>query len=75
MLSRGESKELGEASGYILANTFEAFIGALFFDQGMGPYCNQFIAANLLGQLEQIIEQELYKDTKWRTSRKNPRRY
>jgi ribonuclease-3 len=63
LLSRGEAKELGKARGYILANTFEAFIGALFLDQGYEP-CKLFIAGNLLGQLAQIIEQELYKDAK-----------
>src|SRR3989344_3788932 len=30
LLSRGESKELGKARQYILANTFEAFVGALY---------------------------------------------
>ena len=63
LLSRGESKELGKARGYILANTFEAFIGALYLDQGYEP-CKSFISGNLLGQLPQIIEQELYKDAK-----------
>jgi len=29
LLSRGEAKEMGKARQYILANTFEAFIGAL----------------------------------------------
>jgi hypothetical protein len=32
LLSRGESNELGKARAYILANTFEAFLGALFLD-------------------------------------------
>lgn len=63
LLSRGEAKELGKARGYILANTFEAFIGALYLDQGYDP-CKTFIADNLLGQLPGIIEQELYKDAK-----------
>jgi ribonuclease-3 len=35
LLSRGEAKDAhGKARGYILANTFEAFIGALYLDQG-----------------------------------------
>jgi ribonuclease-3 len=63
LLSRGEAKELGKARGYILANTFEAFIGALYLDQGYDP-CRDFIAATLLGLLSGIIEQELYKDAK-----------
>src|SRR3989344_8324671 len=34
LLSRGETKELGKARQYILANTFEAFIGAVYLDLG-----------------------------------------
>jgi len=63
LLSRGESRELGKARSYILANTFEAFIGALYLDQGYNP-CSAFIFANLIGLLPKIIEQELYKDAK-----------
>src|SRR3989344_6713744 len=33
LLSRGESKDIGKARQYILANTFEAVIGAIFLDQ------------------------------------------
>ena len=34
LLSRGEEKETGKARLYILADTFEAFVGALFLDRG-----------------------------------------
>src|SRR3989338_8252510 len=34
LLSRGEAKDLGRARQYILANTFEAVIGAIFLDRG-----------------------------------------
>ncbi len=36
MLSRGESKDTGRARQIILANAFEALIGALYLDQGYG---------------------------------------
>ena len=36
-LSKGEAKENGRGRQYILANTFEAFIGALYLDQGYKP--------------------------------------
>ena len=42
LLSRGEAKELGKARQYILANTFEALIGAIYLDQGLGS-CQKFI--------------------------------
>lgn len=34
LLSKGEAKENGKSRQYILANTFEAFIGSLYLDQG-----------------------------------------
>ena len=34
LLSRGETKDKGRARQYILANVFEALIGAIFLDQG-----------------------------------------
>ncbi len=34
LLSKGESKDTGRARQYILANTFEAVVGALYLDQG-----------------------------------------
>lgn len=34
LLSKGESKDMGKARQYILANTFEAYLGAIYLDQG-----------------------------------------
>jgi len=65
LLSRGESKEIGKARKYILANTFEAVIGAIYLDQGY-EVCQDFIIKNLMGELPQIIEKGLYKDSKSR---------
>lgn len=63
LLSRGEAKESGKSRQYILANTFEAFIGGLHLDQGYGA-CVRFIDKNLLVELPKIIDQQLYKDAK-----------
>jgi ribonuclease III len=63
LLSHGEAKETGKARQYILANTFEAFIGALYLDQGY-KICKDFIGKNLIVRLPEIIEKELYKDSK-----------
>lgn len=63
LLSRGESKEGGKARAYILANTFEAFLGALYLDSGYGP-CEEFIKNNLLAKLPEIIKEGSYKDSK-----------
>ena len=42
LLSRGEAKEGGKARAYILANAFEALLGALYLDSGYNP-CDEFI--------------------------------
>jgi len=63
LLSRGEAKELGKARQYILANTFEAFVGALYLDSGYDE-ADIFIKNCLLPKLPEIIEKKLYKDAK-----------
>ena len=63
LLSQGEEKEEGKARNYILANTFEAFIGSLYLDQGFDA-CKDFIEKNLIKELPEIIESGLYKDAK-----------
>jgi ribonuclease-3 len=65
LLSRGEEKEMGKARQYILANAFEAFIGAIYLDQGYKP-CQEFIKKYLLKKLPEIIEKGLFKDVKSR---------
>jgi ribonuclease III len=63
LLSRGEAKEEGKARQYILANTFEAFIGALYLDLGY-KICQDFITKHLVKELPDIVENGLYKDAK-----------
>jgi len=65
LLSLGEAKELGKARQYILANTFESFIGAAYLDQGI-RVCQKFIKKNLIKELARIIEKGLFKDAKSR---------
>jgi len=63
LLSRGEAKELGKARQYILANTFEAFVGSLYLDSGY-EVTQGFIKKYVLSKLSDIIEHKLYKDAK-----------
>ncbi len=63
LLSRGEAKELGKARAYILANTFEAFVGAVYLDSGYEP-ADKFITKYLLKNLPGIIKDGSYKDAK-----------
>ena len=65
LLSHGEKKETGKARQYILANTFEAFIGSLYLDQGY-KVCQDFLKKYLIIELPEIIEKGLFKDNKSR---------
>ncbi len=65
-LSRGEAKDTSEkARSYILANAFEAVIGAIYVDQGWDT-AKAFITKFVLAQLEEILEKKLYIDPKSR---------
>ena len=63
LLSRGEKKETGKAREYILANTMESFIGALYLDQGL-KVAGKFIIHNILSELPHVLESNLYQDAK-----------
>lgn len=64
LLSKGESRETGKARQLILANVFEAFMGAMYLDKGFGA-CQQFVIEYLIKiELDSIIEQRLFLDGK-----------
>ena len=66
LLSKGEEKETGKARLYILANTFEALIGAIYLDQGY-EVAKNFVEKSLIEKkLPEIIEKGLFKDPKTR---------
>ena len=65
LLSRGEAKDLGRARQYILANTFEAVIGAIFLDRGY-DVAKEFIGNSLFKQLDAIVENRGWQDAKSR---------
>ena len=63
LLSRGEKKETGKSREYILANTMESFIGALYLDQGLKAAA-KFIIKHILSELPRVLESNLYQDAK-----------
>ena len=65
LLSRGEAKDTGRARQYILANTFESVIGAIFLDQGYDA-SKEFIAKSLFDRLDEIVGKRLWQDAKSR---------
>ncbi len=65
LMSKGEAKDEGRARQYILANVFEACIGAIYLDQGYDT-ARQFIANRLFVHTEEIITKRLWQDPKSR---------
>ncbi|MBD3360866.1 ribonuclease III [Candidatus Peregrinibacteria bacterium] len=64
-LSKGEEKSGGRKKNYILANTLEALIGAIYLDQGYHT-AEEFIEKFIMAELDEIIEKELHIDAKSR---------
>lgn len=62
-LSKGEERAGGKAKNFILANTFEALIGAMYLDNGY-DCAKKFIGGQLLTELPNIIENKLFVDAK-----------
>jgi len=63
LLSRGEAKDTGRARQYLLANAFEALIGAVYIDQGYEA-AERFIAEHLFPRIDEIIKKRLWQDAK-----------
>lgn len=63
LLSKGEQRSEGKARNLILANAFEAFVGALYLDQGYAA-AQRFLEAKLLSRLDEVLSQRLHIDAK-----------
>lgn len=63
MLSKGEAQDQGKARDYILANTYESFIGAVYLDQGYGAALG-VIKSTLFGKIADIIAEGSWRDAK-----------
>lgn len=62
-LSRGEAKDTGKARELILANAFEALVGAIYLDQDYDAAKN-FINEQIISELPRILKLGLYMDPK-----------
>lgn len=66
LLSKGESKDSNsKARHYILADSVEAVIGAIYLDQGL-EIAKEFILNNVITNLDEIIKNRTYVDPKSR---------
>ena len=63
LLSYGEMRSGGKNKNQLLANAFEALLGALYLDQGYLP-CQEFIHRTVTVHLQEILEQRLFVDPK-----------
>ena len=62
-LSKGEEDSQGRQNQSLLADSYEAYIGALFLDQGIAP-TTKFITDTLIPKARAIIENKDFKDPK-----------
>lgn len=65
LLSRGESRDTGRARQIILANAFEALIGALYLDSGYQT-AKDFISKQLFHKTDDVVAKRLWQDAKSR---------
>lgn len=63
LLSKGESKDTGRARQYILANTLEAIIGAIYIDQGY-EMAKNFILTHVTPLVEDVLKDGTWIDAK-----------
>lgn len=63
LLSKGEAKDTGRARLSILADAYEAFLGALYLDQGY-TVCEKFVQDTILIKTDDVMKKGLWKDPK-----------
>lgn len=62
-LSKGERESKGSQNQSLLADCFEAFIGALFVDSGIEK-ARMFVLQTVLAKAQEIVEKKTFKDPK-----------
>ena len=63
LLSKGEARDKGKAREYILANAFEALLGAIYLDGGIET-ARIFVEKQILTKLQKVLDEKLYQDPK-----------
>lgn len=69
LMSKGEEMTGGREKDYLLANAFEAIIGALYTDQGYEPV-KEFLTKHLTPQISTIVKYRLDIDSKTKLQEK-----
>lgn len=65
LLGRGEEENGGRGRNTTLCDTYEAFIGALYLDQGIGVL-REFLEPRLIAEIGRVAQRALTKDPKSR---------
>ena len=63
LLSKGEAKDTGRARQIILANVYEAIVGAIYLDGGYEP-ARKFIAETIFPKADEMIKKNITEDYK-----------
>jgi len=74
LLSKGEAKDAGRARQHIIANAFEAIIGAIYLDHGY-DFAERFISETLYGKTDEIVKKGLWRDGKSWVQEKSQEEY
>ena len=69
LMSKGEEMTGGREKEYLLANTFEAVVGALYLDQGYEPV-KKFLTTHLVPQIATVVKYRLDIDAKTKLQEK-----
>lgn len=64
-MSKGEEESGGKDKDYLLANLFEAILGAIYLDKGYSA-CKEYVYRVLIPKVEKIVEKRLDIDPKTR---------
>lgn len=64
-LSKGEEESGGRSNQSLLADTFEAYLGAIFLDSGIGN-AKKFVYKTVIPKADEFIKKDLLKDPKSR---------
>lgn len=62
-LSKGEEESKGRENATLLENSFEAYVGALFLDQGMVSAV-KFLESALFPKIQELVDKNAFKDPK-----------
>lgn len=62
-LSKGEEESKGRENDTLLANSYEAFLGALYLDQGIET-ARAFVASTLFPKIDEYVAKKAFKDPK-----------